>query len=53
MKNYLAIFEVWDIIEKGYVPTYNALTNQLTIESKLEKRENDYAINLLVRLLNR
>ena len=52
MVNYLNILEVWDIVEKGFVPTYvegeNKLpTNRLTTESKLEKRENDNAVNAI------
>ena len=47
MKNYLSILDVWDIIEKGYVPKLTDAGDKLTTTSKREKKENDNAVNAI------
>jgi hypothetical protein len=38
MINYLNILNVWDVVEKEYIPKYNPGTNILTTESLLVKK---------------
>ena len=52
MVNFLNLIDVWDIIEKGYSPKYNAGTKVLTTESKLEKTKNESAINVILNFIN-
>jgi hypothetical protein len=40
MINYLNILNVWDVVEKEYIPKYNPGTNILTTESLLVKKYN-------------
>jgi hypothetical protein len=48
MINYVNILGVWDIIEKGYIPKLNENTKKLTVEFKIEKKHNDYIVNIIL-----
>lgn len=49
MINYPSFLEVWDIVEKCYIPKYeDDATKKLTIDSKLERKENDSAVNAIL-----
>jgi hypothetical protein len=48
MINYLNILEIWEIVEKYYVPKYNPDTNILTTESLIIKRKNDNIVNAIL-----
>ena len=52
MVNFLKLIDVWDIIEKGYSPKYNAGTKVLTTESQLEKTKDESAINVILNFIN-
>jgi hypothetical protein len=48
MINYLNILEIWDVVEKYYIPKYNPDTNILTTESLIVKRENNNTISSIL-----
>ena len=60
MQNYLKILEIWDIVEKGYTPTFSTIvategTNDIKIEtpdSKQLKKDNDLAVNAIYNLVS-
>ena len=48
MKNFLNLIGVWEAIENGFTPEYDKTTNIITTESKLTKRVNDTAMNVIM-----
>ena len=48
MINYFNLIDVWETIQKGYTPKMNTSTNKLSLDSKLEKMVDDYAINVIL-----
>jgi hypothetical protein len=52
MINYLNILGIWDIIEKGYIPRFDEIIKKLTANSKINKKNNDYAVNIILNLVS-
>jgi hypothetical protein len=48
MVNYLNILSIWDIIERGYIPRFDEIIKKLTANSKIDKKNNDYAVNIIL-----
>jgi hypothetical protein len=48
MINYLIILEIWDAVDVGYVPKFDKITMKLRVESKLDKKENEYVVNIII-----
>jgi hypothetical protein len=48
MVNYLNILRVWVIVEKRYISRFDENTEKLSVESKIDKKINDYAVNIIL-----
>jgi hypothetical protein len=51
--NYLNIFGIWDIIEMGYIPRFDEIIKKLTVNSKIDKKNNDYAVNIILNSVSK
>ena len=52
VESYLNCLDLWDSIENEYMPKYDDLDN-LTIESQLEMKNNENAMNVLLDLVDK
>ena len=51
VESYLNCLDLWDSIEKEYIPKYDNC-DTLTIESQLEMKNNENAMNVLLDLVD-
>jgi hypothetical protein len=47
MVNYLNIHDIWKTAENEYIPRFNENIEELIAESKIDKRNNDYIIEII------
>ena len=59
MMNYLNILDLWNVVEKGYKPTFSTVVTENsddikieTPDSKATKKENDIAVNAIYNLVH-
>jgi hypothetical protein len=53
MVNYLNILDILKIIDKRYIPRFDENNKELTTESKIDKRNNDYAVNIILNFISK
>jgi hypothetical protein len=50
MVNYLNIRNIWDIIKKWYISQFDENTKDLTLWSKIDKK-NNFVINIILNFV--
>jgi hypothetical protein len=48
MINYMNILDIWNIIERGYITRFNEIAKKLIVKSKIDKKNNDYIVNIIL-----
>jgi hypothetical protein len=43
---------IWDIVEMEYIPRFDEIIKKLTIKSKIDKKNNDYVVNIILNLVS-
>jgi hypothetical protein len=46
------ILDIWEIVEQGYIPRFTKNNKKLTTKSKINKRNNDYTVNIIINFVS-
>jgi hypothetical protein len=52
MENYLRLLELWEVVDQGYTPVFEADAKTLTADSKENRIKNDNAVNTILSTIN-